>query len=206
MRILAAFGMAAALAGLVVGCTDKEPEPAPKPTPTPAATATPAAQATPQVIEKGDKIVATPQEGSPAPDFTLPATGGGEVSLASFKGKSQVVLYFYPRDDTPGCTKESCSFRDNIAGIEGKDAVVLGVSRDSLASHEKFINKYSLPFALLSDTDGKVCTAYGALVEKDGKKKFQRSTYIIGKDGNIKKAFPKVTVNGHTEEVLAALD
>lgn len=192
--------MAVLLAGALVGCTEKADQPPPKPSPTAAA------QATPQPTPEGDQQVAALTEGKPAPDFTLPASNGKQVSLSDFRGTKQVVLYFYPKDDTPGCTREACSFRDNIAKVEGKDAVILGVSRDGLASHEKFIDKYTLPFILLADTKGEVCKAYGALTEVDGKPKFQRSTYIIGKDGNIKKVFPKVKVDGHTDEVLAALD
>ena len=154
---------------------------------------------------KGETEMAAVEEGRMAPDFTLPASNGEEISLADYRGKQQVVLYFYPKDDTPGCTREACSFRDNIQKIRDLDAVVLGVSRDSLASHDQFIEKYELPFVLLSDTDGRVCEKYGALVDVDGRKRFQRSTFVIGEDGKIKKAFPKVTVDGHTEEVLAAL-
>jgi len=154
---------------------------------------------------KGETEMAAVKEGRMAPDFTLPASNGEKIALSDYRGKQQVVLYFYPKDDTPGCTREACSFRDNIQKVRDLDAVVLGVSRDSLASHDKFIDKYELPFTLLSDTDGKVCEKYGALVDVDGKKKFQRSTFVIGKDGKIKKIFPKVSVDGHTDEVLAAL-
>ncbi|MBI4715951.1 MAG: peroxiredoxin, partial [Nitrospirae bacterium] len=99
--------------------------------------------------------------GDPAPGFTLPASDGSRVSLKDFKGKKSVILYFYPKDDTPGCTKEACGFRDHFKEIEKAGGVVLGVSRDSTASHQKFIGKYSLPFLLLSDEETEVCKAYG---------------------------------------------
>ncbi|HXK95089.1 MAG: thioredoxin-dependent thiol peroxidase [Candidatus Omnitrophica bacterium] len=153
--------------------------------------------------------MATVEEGKAAPAFTLPAHTGEKVSLKDFKGKKQVVLYFYPKDDTPGCTKEACSFRDNLPRIESRDAVVLGVSRDSVASHVKFKDKYDLPFLLLSDEREEVCNKYGVIQEKNmcGRKVMGivRSTFIIGKDGKIKKIFRNVKVDGHTEQVLAAL-
>lgn len=149
------------------------------------------------------------QEGMPAPPFTLPAADGSEISLASFKGRKQVVLYFYPKDNTPGCTAQACSFRDHLAEIEAHGAVVLGVSRDSVRSHERFIAKFGLPFHLLADEGGNVCTRYGVLKEKNmyGRKVvgIERSTFLIGKDGKIKRIFRKVKVDGHTDEVLAAL-
>ncbi|HOJ61466.1 MAG TPA: thioredoxin-dependent thiol peroxidase [bacterium] len=153
--------------------------------------------------------MATVEEGKAAPAFTLPAHTGEKVSLKDFKGKKQVVLYFYPKDDTPGCTKEACSFRDNLPRIESRDAVVLGVSRDSVASHVKFKDKYDLPFLLLSDEREEVCNKYGVIQEKNmcGRKVMGivRSTFVIGKDGKIKKIFRNVKVDGHTEQVLAAL-
>lgn len=153
------------------------------------------------------KVVDSPVEGELAPNFTLPATSGGEITLHDYQGEKQVVLYFYPKDDTPGCTKEACSFRDNIASIEGKDAVILGVSRDGLESHRAFIDKFGLPFVLLSDTDGGVCRTYEVLTQRDnGTSSFNRSTFIIGKDGRIKKIFRNVNVENHTEEVLSALE
>src|SRR5947209_2673483 len=125
------------------------------------------------------------KEGMRAPEFTLPSSKGENVSLKDFKGKERVVLYFYPKDDTPGCTVEACGFRDDIKRIEKKDAVVLGVSPDSVSSHNKFIEKFKLPFILLSDEDKKVCKAYGVWVEKSmyGKKYMgvARTTFIIGK-------------------------
>jgi len=148
------------------------------------------------------------KEGDRAPDFTLPASSGKEVKLSSLKGK-QVVLYFYPRDDTPGCTIEACGFRDNLPKFEGVDAVVLGVSKDDLKSHSKFIDKYSLNFTLLSDEDGVAHRLYDTWKQKVlyGKKFMgtERSTFVIGADGKIKKIFRKVSPQGHEVEVLAAL-
>ena len=148
------------------------------------------------------------KEGEPAPDFTLPADDGRTYSLKDLRGK-KVVLYFYPKDDTPGCTKEACSFRDNLSRVTSKGAIVLGVSKDDLDSHAKFRKKYSLSFPLLSDPDGKVLEAYGVWKEKSlyGKTFMgvQRSTFIIDENGRIAKVFPKVQVEGHTDEVLGAL-
>ncbi|BCW99424.1 MAG: putative peroxiredoxin bcp [Armatimonadota bacterium] len=144
-------------------------------------------------------------EGQKAPDFSLPASTGETVSLSQFQGKN-VVLYFYPKDDTPGCTTEACSFRDNLSEFDAADTVVLGVSRDDVASHQRFSQKYSLPFPLLADTDGSVTEAYGVWQEKNmyGKKTWGivRSTFIIDRDGVVRKVFPKVKVDGHTAEVL----
>jgi len=146
--------------------------------------------------------------GSPAPDFTLPSSAGKDVTLSGLRGK-KVVLYFYPKDDTSGCTKEACSFRDNLPNFKKLDAVVLGVSRDSVDSHLGFIRKYGLNFTLLSDEDLKVNDLYGTWVEKEnyGRKYWgtERSTFVIGKDGKIKKIFRKVKVDGHEQQVLAAL-
>jgi peroxiredoxin Q/BCP len=145
--------------------------------------------------------------GDKAPDFTLPTDGGGSVSLSDLKGK-KVVLYFYPKDDTPGCTKEACGFRDSLPDFSGVDAVVIGVSKDSVAKHDKFKAKYELPFTLASDEDGALCEAYGTWVEKSmyGKKYMgiDRATFLIGPDGKIAQAWRKVKVPGHVEEVLAA--
>lgn len=144
-----------------------------------------------------------------APDFTLKSSDGNDVSLSDFKGK-KVVLYFYPKDNTPGCTKEACQFRDNINTVENKDAVILGVSLDDIESHKKFIEKFNLPFILLSDPDAKVSTEYGVYKEKNmyGKKKMgiERSTFIIDKKGIVKKIFRKVKVDGHVDEILEVLD
>ncbi len=153
--------------------------------------------------------MATVVEGKAAPAFTLPASNGTKVSLKDFKHKQRVVLYFYPRDNTSGCTREACDFRDRAAQFADQEAVILGVSRDSLASHDKFIQKFHLPFLLLSDEDGAVCAKYGVIREKNlyGKtvRGIERSTFIIGRDGRIEKVFRKVKVDGHVEEVLAAL-
>ena len=149
------------------------------------------------------------KEGKAAPKFTLPSSEGGEVSLEDLKGKT-VVLYFYPKDDTPGCTREACAFRDTQAAIKKKGAVVLGVSGDSLAAHEKFKAKYKLNFPLLSDPDKAVAKKYGAWGEKVmyGKKVtgMIRSTFVIDKEGVVHKVFPRVRVDGHAEKVLEALD
>jgi thioredoxin-dependent peroxiredoxin len=146
--------------------------------------------------------------GDRAPDFELPSSGGKEVRLSSLKGK-QVVLYFYPKDDTPGCTIEACSFRDNLPKFGKLDAVVLGVSKDSLDSHAKFIDKYSLNFTLLSDEDLKAHRLYDTWKEKVNYGKMymgtERSTFVIGADGRIKKIFRKVSPQGHEVEVLEAL-
>lgn len=128
--------------------------------------------------------------------------------MSTLKGK-QVVLYFYPADDTPGCTREACSFRDNLPKFDGLDAVILGVSKDSLDSHEKFISKYSLNFTLLSDEDLVAHKKYDTWKEKTNYGRTymgtERSTFVIGADGRIKKIFRKVKVDGHEAEVLAAL-
>jgi len=147
--------------------------------------------------------------GDTAPDFELPASSGKNVRLSSLRGR-KVVLYFYPKDDTPGCTREACSFRDNLPKFEGMDAVVLGVSRDSLDSHAKFIDKYSLNFTLLSDEKLRAHELYGTWREKSNYGKTymgtERSTFVIGENGKIKKMFRKVKVDGHEAEVLAALE
>ncbi|TYQ12774.1 UNVERIFIED_CONTAM: peroxiredoxin Q/BCP [Acetivibrio alkalicellulosi] len=141
-------------------------------------------------------------------DFILPDSEGKEVSLSSFKGK-KVVLYFYPKDNTPGCNKEACSFRDVYDDILETGAVVIGVSPDSTASHEKFKSKFGLPFFLLSDSDHKVAEAYGSWGEKKmyGKSYMGiiRSTFIIDETGTIIKVFPKVSPEKHGEEVLKFL-
>jgi thioredoxin-dependent peroxiredoxin len=146
--------------------------------------------------------------GDKAPDFSLPDQDGKTVSLKSLKGK-QVVLYFYPKDDTPGCTKEACGFRDSLGVIEKTNTVVLGVSMDDAESHQKFIKKHSLPFTLLSDEDGAVSKAYGVYKKKNmyGRTSWgiERSTFIIGETGTLKAIFRKVRVDGHVGEVQAAL-
>ncbi|WP_047152385.1 thioredoxin-dependent thiol peroxidase [Aneurinibacillus tyrosinisolvens] len=144
--------------------------------------------------------------GQAAPDFTLPASNGEEVSLHDFRGKN-VVLYFYPKDNTPGCTKESCDFRDNAGQFEAKNTIILGVSTDSLASHDKFIKKYDLPFILLSDTDAAVSKLYDVYkLKKNFGKEYmgiERSTFIIDKEGQLAREYRKVKVDGHVEEALA---
>ena len=146
--------------------------------------------------------------GDPAPDFTLPASGGQTVSLGDFAGK-QVVLYLYPRDDTPGCTKEAIGFTEHLDAFTAENTVVLGLSRDTPAKHDKFIAKHDLKIALLSDEDASVIGAYGSWVEKNmyGKKSMgiERSTFLIGPDGRLKRIWRKVKVPGHVEEVLEAV-
>src|SRR5882672_3685911 len=140
--------------------------------------------------------------GDKAPDFNVSTDAGQKVKLSDFKGK-KIVLYFYPKDDTPGCTKEACAFRDGIAQIKKKGAVVLGVSADSVESHQKFKKKFDLNFPLLADTDKKMVEGYGVWKEKSmyGKKYMgiERTTIVIAPDGTIKKIFPKVSVTGHAD-------
>jgi len=147
-------------------------------------------------------------EGQPAPDVPVQTDKGETVSLTDFAGK-RVVVYFYPKDDTPGCTIEACNFRDNLGALEAENAVVLGVSLDDIASHEAFRDKYELPFPLLADTNHAISNAFGVYGEQDfrGHKYMglSRSTFIIGADGNVAKVWPKVDPNGHGEEVLAWL-
>jgi peroxiredoxin Q/BCP len=150
-----------------------------------------------------------PQVGKAAPAFTLPAVPDGTIRLSRFKGRQNVVLYFYPRDNTPGCTQEACDFRDNLAAFHRGDTVVLGVSTDGLQSHEKFAQKYELPFPLLSDADHKVAGKYGVWVEKKQYGRtymgLQRATFLIDKQGRIAAVWPKVSVKGHAAEVAAKL-
>ncbi len=147
--------------------------------------------------------------GKKAPQFTLPDSFGNKVSLKSFLGK-KVVLYFYPKDNTSGCTKEALAFKEALPEVEKRNAVIIGVSKDSQESHQKFIAKYDLPFILLSDPELKVIQKYGVWVEKSmyGRKYMgvERSTFIIDEKGKIKKIFRKVKVAKHVEEVLKALD
>ena len=155
------------------------------------------------------------QEQQPAPDFTLPAVGrddvvkNGQIHLAELKGKT-VVLYFYPKDDTPGCTKEACNFRDANQLMQKRGIVVLGVSTDDVRSHQKFADKYGLPFPLLSDTDTAVSQLYGVYGEKSmyGKKYMgvNRETFLIDKDGIVRKVWHKVKPEEHTTEVLETVD
>ena len=145
--------------------------------------------------------------GSKAPTFSLPATGGGKISLKSLKGK-KVVLYFYPKDDTPGCTKEACGFNDKRSGFLSANAEIIGVSKDSLAKHEKFKTKYNLDFELASDEENEICEAYGVWKEKNmyGRKYMgiERSTFLIDEKGIVRAEWRKVKVPGHVEAVLDA--
>ncbi|MDO8550770.1 MAG: thioredoxin-dependent thiol peroxidase [Ignavibacteria bacterium] len=149
-----------------------------------------------------------PEEGKKAPAFTLKNQNGETISLNYFKGKN-VVLYFYSKDDTSGCTAEACSFRDDFPKFEKTDAVILGVSPDSVESHKRFEQKYNLNFDLLSDEKKEVLEKYDVWKEKNmyGRKYMgvERTTYIIDPEGKIKKIFPKVKVNGHNKEVLESL-
>ena len=148
------------------------------------------------------------KEGDAAPDFSAVTNDGGRISLAELKGKN-VVLYFYPRDDTPGCTREACAFRDNFSEFKKRGAVVLGVSTDPVKSHARFVEKYRLPFTLLADDEKTIVQAYGVWGEKTFMgRKFQgthRVTFLIGPDGRIKKIWPQVKPDEHAKEVLAAL-
>ena len=149
-----------------------------------------------------------PELSQPAPDFSLPVTGGGTVSLADLKG-TPVVLFFYPRDDTPGCTKESIGFSEHLADFEAVGAKVFGISRDTIAKHDKFTAKHDLTVPLLSDENGEMTEAYGVWVEKNmyGKKSMgiERATYLIDAQGDIAKIWRKVKVPGHVEAVLDAV-
>ena len=143
--------------------------------------------------------------GIKAPDFTLTGSDKKEHKLSDYIGK-KVILYFYSKDNTPGCSKEACLFRDNIDTLTELNAIVLGVSRDSLDSHDKFIYKLNIPFILLSDPDEKVCNLYGVMKEKNmfGKKKMgiERSTFIIDENGVVKKVYRKVRVDGHVDKII----
>lgn len=147
-------------------------------------------------------------EGQKAPDFTAKDQNGADISLSDFSGK-EVILYFYPKDDTPGCTAEACSFRDNYQSLLGQGFEVLGVSTDDEKSHQKFISKYSLPFPLISDTDKNIVELYGVWVEKNmyGKKYMgiARKTFIIGKDGIITKIITKVDTKNSSQQVIDSL-
>ena len=148
-------------------------------------------------IEIGDK----------APDFTLATDGNGKVTLSKLRGQ-KVVLYFYPKDDTTGCTAEACGFRDSFPKFGKVEAAVIGISKDSVASHDKFKKKYELPFTLASDADGKVCEAYGVWVEKSmyGRKYMgiERATFLVDEKGVVRGVWHKVKVPGHVDAVLAA--
>ena len=149
-----------------------------------------------------------PAIGQPAPSFTLPRDGGTDVSLADYAGQ-MVVLYFYPKDDTPGCTTEAIDFSAEAEAFAAAGAVVLGVSRDTVKKHEKFCDKHGLKVALLADEDGAVCEAYGVWVEKSMYGRtymgIERTTFLIGRDGKIARVWDKVKVKDHAAEVLAAV-
>ena len=146
--------------------------------------------------------------GKPAPDFTLPDQNGKNVTLSKLKS-SPIVLYFYPKDNTPGCTKEACAFRDAFAEYEKLGAKILGVSPDGVESHAKFVKKHELPFTLLADTERKVSEAYGVWKEKNmyGKKPMgvERTSFVIDSKGIVRQVFPKVKVDGHSDAVLTAI-
>jgi len=144
----------------------------------------------------------TVQEGDIAPEFTLFSQEGTEISLSDYKGKKNVILYFYPKDDTPGCRKEACTFRDDIQQFKNADTEILGVSTDTVKSHQKFVNKYQLNFVLLADDNKEVVKQYGvgSLFGTAS-----RMTYLIDKNGVIKKIFSKVKVDGHSAELQEAL-
>lgn len=148
------------------------------------------------------------EPGQPAPDFTLSDQHGASITLSALKG-TNVVLYFYPKDDTPGCTTEACAFRDARADYEKAGAKVIGVSPDDVASHKKFAEKFDLPFTLVADTDHRVCEAYGVWQEKNmyGRKSMGvvRSTFLIDREGVIRKVYPRVKVDGHSDAVLEAI-
>ena len=148
-------------------------------------------------------------EGSPAPDIDLPCDNGGHFRLSDCRGE-KVLVYFYPKDDTSGCTKESCSLSENIKSFEKIGCRVVGISKDSVKSHDKFKKKYDLQFALASDENSDVCERYGTWIEKSmyGRKYMgiDRVTFLIAEDGTIQKIWPKVKIDGHTEEILAELN
>lgn len=147
-----------------------------------------------------------PVIGKPAPDFTLPSTTGETISLKQFKGKKTVVLYFYPKDETPGCTKEACAFRDIYGDLDRQGVVLLGVSTDNMESHLAFRDHHKLPFPLLADEDAAVSKLYGVYKQKNlyGKKYMgiERTTFVIDKTGRIAQIWPKVKVDGHIQDVL----
>lgn len=147
-----------------------------------------------------------PVIGKPAPDFTLPSTTGEPISLRQYKGKKTVILYFYPKDETPGCTREACDFRDHTEEFEKHNTVVLGVSTDGLESHKQFMDKHKLPFPLLSDEDAAVSRKYGVYKQRNlyGKKYMgiERTTFVIDRTGRIAQIYPKVKVDGHIGALL----
>jgi peroxiredoxin Q/BCP len=152
----------------------------------------------------------TVEEGSVAPDFRLKSDDGKTYSLGEYRGKKRVVVYFYPEDDTPGCTKEACSFRDSLARLNKEDVQVLGISHNDLDAHSKFRTKYSLNFPLLSDTDNETSKKYGVFKMKNlyGREflGIERSTFIIDKKGIVRKVYRKVRVDGHVDKILEDLN
>ena len=147
-------------------------------------------------------------EGDRAPDFTIERDGGREISLSDLKGR-KVIVYFYPKDNTPGCTTQACDFRDAMPDFSGVSAEIIGISRDSVKSHDRFRERHDLPFALGADVDGAVCDAFGTWVEKKmyGRVSMgiERSTFLIDEDGVVRKVWRKVRAKGHVEQVLAAV-
>jgi peroxiredoxin Q/BCP len=150
-----------------------------------------------------------PVIGKPAPDFSLPSTDGAPVSLRQFKGKKTVILYFYPKDETPGCTKEACGFRDSFEEFEKRNVVILGVSTDSLESHLSFRRRHILPFTLLADEDATVSKMYGVYKQRNlyGKKYMgiERTTFVVDRTGRVAQIYPKVKVEGHIQDLLEFL-
>lgn len=150
-----------------------------------------------------------PVIGKPAPDFSLPSTTGERISLRQFKGKKTVILYFYPKDETPGCTKQACAFREAFDEFENLNVEILGVSTDSLESHESFKRRHILPFTLLADEDAAVSKAYGVYKQRNlyGKKYMgiERTTFVIDRTGRVAQIYPKVKVEGHIQELLEFL-
>jgi peroxiredoxin Q/BCP len=147
-----------------------------------------------------------PAIGKPAPDFTLPSHTGEPLSLKQYKGKKTVILYFYPKDETPGCTREACDIRDHYEELQKNNTVVLGVSTDGLESHQRFAGKQKLPFPLLADEDAAVSKLYGVYKQRNlyGKKFFgiERTTFVIDKTGRIAQIYPKVKVDGHIQDLI----
>ena len=146
--------------------------------------------------------------GDNAPEFTIATDGGGSFSLSEMKGYN-VIIYFYPKDDTPGCTKEACGFRDMLPDFSDSSAKIIGISKDTVAKHDKFKSKYELPFLLGADLEGNVCEAYGTWVEKSmyGRQYMgiERATFLVDKEGTLQGVWRKVKVKGHVEEVLSAV-
>ena len=164
----------------------------------------------PAILARVTTETTLPRVGDAAPDFRLPSTEGHDIGLEDFKGKQALVLYFYPRDDTPGCTQEACSFRDLLSRFQERNVQILGVSTDSVRSHKKFQDKYGLTFPLLADTDHQVAERYGVWQQKRfmGREYMgvARTTFVIDAQGKLAAVFPNVKVQGHADAVLAALD